>query len=112
MATIAADVAVNRGGNQIAALKPAHLRTQLLDSPRYFMAGDDGHFNAAPERSVAHHDIVETNPAGRNPDPDLARPGLARRHLGNTQDARRPGCFDDDRAHGVTPVSSPRANRR
>jgi hypothetical protein len=76
------------------------------------MAEDDRHFDAAPERAVAHHDVMEANAAGAHRYPDLARPGVARRHIGDTQDCRRTGSLGNDGAHQDIPVSSPRANRR
>jgi hypothetical protein len=113
MPAMAADMAMDRGGDQIATTEFAHFRAELFDPARNFMAEDHRHLDSAPKRAVAHHDVVEADAAGGDRDPDLARPRLARRHIGDAQDIRGTGSFDDDGAHLPFPLlSSPRASRR
>ena len=70
---MAADMAVGRGCDEIAAAKPAHVGAQFLDDARHLVAQNHRHPDASAERAIAHHDVVEANPAGGDRDPDLAR---------------------------------------
>ena len=79
-----------RRGDEIAEPKVAHLRAQPVDRAGDLVAEDHRHADAAPEGAVAHHDVVEADAAGRDRDPDLARPRLARRHLGDAQTSGGP----------------------
>src|SRR5260370_26262873 len=68
MPAVAADVAVGRGGNEIAAAKLAHLRAQFLDPSCHLVAENYRHLHAAAQRAVAHHHVLATHPAGSHRD--------------------------------------------
>src|SRR5258708_39410184 len=78
MPAMAADMAVDGGGDEIAGTKVAHLRSQPVDRAGNLVAQDHRHLDAAPEGAVAHHDVLEAHTAGNDRDPELARPRLAR----------------------------------
>ena len=101
VAALAADMAVDRGGDEIASAEPAHFRAQAFHGARDLVAQDDGHFHAAPEGAVTHHHVVETDPAGGNRNPDLTRSGLARRHMGDAQIGGSTGSLEDNGAHAL-----------
>ena len=112
MPAIAADVAVGRGGHEIAALRSSTSEPSLLDRAGHLVTEDDRHADAAPIGAVAHHDIMKADAAGGDRDPDLARTRLARRHIGDAQDVGRTGSLGDDGTHRGPRLSSPRASPR
>src|SRR6185436_5243046 len=66
MPAIAADMAVGRGGHGVAASQASHALTELFDRAGHLVTEDDRQAYSAPERSIAHHDIVEADAAGGN----------------------------------------------
>ena len=85
VAAVPADMAVDRGGDEITDAKPAHFRAQSFDGSCDLMTEDHRHLHATPEGAVAYHHVVEANPPGPHRDPDLTRSGLARRHIDDAQ---------------------------
>jgi hypothetical protein len=107
---MAADMAIGRGGHEIAALEVPHLGSQLFDGPRDFMTEDDRHADASPIDPVSDHDIMEADAASADRNPDLTRSGFTRRDLCEAQDFGRTGTLGDDGTHRR--LSSPRASPR